>query len=140
MWLAGILEGEGSFGYHRGSPVIQLSMTDPDVVDRAAEVMHVHPQKMWGRKDGYKPVARAVAHGTRAIGLMMSVLPLMGQRRRARILEILSTWKASPRAPRAPKDLPPFMARCHPDRRVAGNGLCDPCYMRQWRVKRKEQT
>lgn len=136
-WLAGIVEGEGSFGYHGGSPVVQLTMTDADIVHRAATLMHVKSQRMQGRKDGYKATTRCVVHGTRAIAVMMTLYAFMGQRRRARIREILSAWRASSRTPRAPKDLPRFMARCHPERTIAARGLCDTCYMREWRAKRK---
>ena len=41
-WLAGLLEGEGSFGaYVKGSqsPCIQFSMCDKDVLERAANML-----------------------------------------------------------------------------------------------------
>ncbi len=40
VWLAGLLEGEGTFDLHRGRYArIRLGMTDRDVVGRAATIM-----------------------------------------------------------------------------------------------------
>jgi hypothetical protein len=40
-WLAGLLEGEGSFmrGKRKDAPGISLAMTDRDVVERAAKLL-----------------------------------------------------------------------------------------------------
>lgn len=35
-WLAGLLEGEGCFTYSGSTPMVQLQMTDKDVVERAS--------------------------------------------------------------------------------------------------------
>lgn len=40
IWLAGLLEGEGTFDLHRGKyPRVRVGMTDRDVVGRAATLM-----------------------------------------------------------------------------------------------------
>lgn len=89
LWLAGLLEGEGSFDAHRGKyPRIRLAMTDRDVVGRAASVMDssirlaLHPAP-----------AKATWHteisGERAAEIMRDILPFMGSRRSGRIADVL---------------------------------------------------
>lgn len=89
VWLAGLLEGEGSFDLHRGRyPRVRVAMTDRDVIGRAATLMGVSvrlslkpaPQKaMW----------HAEASGPKAEAIMRAILPHMGARRSARIAQIL---------------------------------------------------
>jgi len=89
LWLAGLLEGEGSFDAHRGKyPRIRLAMTDRDVVGRAASLMDakirlaLHPAP-----------AKATWHteisGTRAAEIMRQILPHMGSRRSGKIADVL---------------------------------------------------
>ncbi len=104
-WLAGLLEGEACFiwmeskGY--GYPRIHVEMTDADVMAR------VHSYLAKGlprnhltsytpkRKDGrnYQKVYRVVIAGRRAAEWMMTLRPLLGERRRAKIDECLAKWK-----------------------------------------------
>lgn len=89
LWLAGLLEGEGSFDAHRGKyPRIRLAMTDRDIVGRAASLMDskirlaLHPAP-----------ASATWHteisGVRAAAIMRDILPHMGTRRSGRIADVL---------------------------------------------------
>jgi len=137
-WLAGLLEGEGSFMHTNGTPNIALQTTDHDVLLRAAILMGVEEQASWrpGRKSHYKTVFACRAYGTRAISWMMTLYQFFGGRRQEKIREILGRWRASPRVPRAPRGQR-FMAICHPDRVRSANMLCDTCYMREWRAARK---
>ena len=143
-WLAGLLEGEGSFGYYNGCPTIQVQMCDRDVVARAASVLGVSLRaeyKPRGR-DTYKPVSGCVATGQRAVSWMMTLYALLGERRRTKVRDILTLWHASKRLPRIARNVH-RMARCHPDRYVAGHWLCKECYAAQYRAahraaKRKE--
>lgn len=89
LWLAGLLEGEGSFDAHRGRyPRIRLAMTDRDVVGRAASLMDskirlaLHPapaQATW----------HAEISGARAASIMREILPYMGTRRSGKIAAVL---------------------------------------------------
>ena len=76
-WLAGLLEGEGSFLKAPPSspncPRISLEMTDKDVVERAASLMN-------GKV------------ATRAVELMRVLHPEMGSRRRSQIDAALETY------------------------------------------------
>ncbi len=136
-WLAGLLEGEGSFHIKDGCAHLQMQSTDKDVIRRATEVLstkfHDSPCKPRG-KDTYKPVWRLAVHGTRAISWMMTLYSLMGERRQTKIREVLDQWKASKAMPRAPRGRR-FMAICHPDRPRQGNGLCNACWMREYRKR-----
>jgi hypothetical protein len=76
-------------------------------------------------------------YGHRAVELMRRLQPLMGERRQAKIAELLATWDAVPhKQPRGSGLRTP--ATCHPDKPNEGNGLCSTCYMRRWRARRRE--
>jgi hypothetical protein len=135
-WLGGLLEGEGSFNW-TSSPHIQIQSTDFDVVQHAGDLLGVIPQAEWRPKGkpSYKPVRGAHLHGARAAAWMMTIYPFMGERRQAKIREVLIRWNNAPDMPRAPRGQR-WMATCHPDKPRSGNGLCNSCHMRQWRAKR----
>lgn len=89
LWLAGLLEGEGSFDAHRGKyPRIRLAMTDRDVVGRAASLMGAE-----FRLSLHPAPAKATWHteisGERAAEIMREILPFMGTRRSQRIADVL---------------------------------------------------
>ncbi len=99
-WLAGLLEGEGSFFSLRSSvggkvyryPVITVAMTDRDVITRVAElfgngVYHM-PSKNPNRLDQF----RAQISGEGAVEWMKALRPWMGARRGAKIDELLKAW------------------------------------------------
>lgn len=90
LWLAGLLEGEGTFDAHRGKyPRIRLAMTDRDIVGRAASLMdakirlslHTAPSK---------PTWHTEISGQRAAEIMGQILPFMGSRRSGKIAEVLA--------------------------------------------------
>lgn len=89
-WLAGLLEGEGSFLAGPPSspncPRIQLPMTDKDVVEHAARLLD---RPVWrsdrGQDLGYKPVFLTALKGAAAVELMLALRPVMGRRRQAQI-------------------------------------------------------
>lgn len=91
IWLAGLLEGEGSFDAHRGKyPRVRLAMTDRDVVSRAAALMDtqvrlsLHPAPA-------QPTWHAEISGERAAAIMREILPFMGTRRSGKIATVLGT-------------------------------------------------
>lgn len=96
-WLAGMLEGEGSFCQqpNRKFPRISFVSTDFDVALRVATLLNCN---VGGRGDKnrpghHKPVYLVQVAGREAIGWMMTLYRLMGQRRRAKIRELLQDWK-----------------------------------------------
>ena len=93
-WLAGLYEGEGCFGLHRGraratpAEYVNLSMTDRDVIERVGALLG---KKVNGpyQQNGHKPQYRVTLWSIAARGLMMTLFSLLGERRRAKIKEIL---------------------------------------------------
>lgn len=94
-WLAGLLEGEGSFLFHRGkSLVIQMAMTDEDVVRRAhkiAGVGNVHGP--YSRGDFKPQWVFKCSDSKQAYALMVAVLPWLGSRRRQTVIGLVKRWK-----------------------------------------------
>lgn len=104
-WLAGLLEGEGSFlmdrchvgGREYRYPKIVVSMTDRDVIEHAARLLgdnKVYPLPPSKQPESRKPAFRAHVSGWKAAELMRQIYPWLGQRRRTRIDAILSEYEA----------------------------------------------
>lgn len=103
-WLAGLLEGEGSFCYMEGGPIkktprirVQLRMIDEDVVRRAAALMedatvYSYPGEQYGRQRSYL----CMPTGYKAARIMRLILPVMGRRRQEQITTVLLRWDARP--------------------------------------------
>lgn len=95
-WLAGILEGEASFGYGC-TPILEIGMTDEDVINKISTIIKKKyfvtfpKQKM---KDGSarKTVYRIRLFGVKAIQIMQWVFPFMGKRRKEKIIEVLNLF------------------------------------------------
>ena len=96
-WLAGIAEGEGHFRLKGNTPIVELEMTDRDVVERAALIVPggkttVRCRTRMGRNGNpNKPSYRYCWYGIRANEVMHGILSYMGKRRKQRIGEILAT-------------------------------------------------
>lgn len=123
-WLAGVLEGEGSFFSRRNAvPVISVQMTDVDVIDRIGRTFGgyytLKPNKC---RPGRKSVYRVCANGARAAAWMMVLWTYMGERRRRRITGLLKAWWA-----RTDKRFGPIT----PERRAA----CAAGKLKAWREK-----
>ena len=104
LWLAGLLEGEGTFDLHRGRyPRIRLGITDRDVVGRAATVMGTKVRTTL-RPAPWTATFHTEVQGTRAVAILWELFPLMGARRSSRIATILghaSVDRGSAPGPRA---------------------------------------
>jgi hypothetical protein len=108
-WLAGLLEGEGSFGIDKRSacPRLELKISDLDVVVRARRLMGlkskigtlsaasilVGPSALRRGQRSARDAHRFVAHGAVAAAWMMTLYTQMGARRRARIRKVLAAWR-----------------------------------------------
>lgn len=101
VWLAGLLEGEGCFFWRRlyswktsCQYSIVLNMTDEDIVRSAAQIMGI--KNVRRRKKPTvtgKIVWQIGIDGKEAIAIMKQILPFMGQRRSAKIEEILTQYQ-----------------------------------------------
>lgn len=93
-WLAGLLEGEGNFQAHNSNyPQIKLTMTDEDVVARAATALGRRYHRYESRHPNWKPGFTLNICGKDAIGLMMAIYPFLGTRRRSKVRELLMLWR-----------------------------------------------
>lgn len=99
-WLAGLLEGEGCFYIRKGhgaTPKITLSMTDEDVLARAALLMDKPYRLLKQRHEGNKPVFRTEICGEKALQIMRNIFPFMGKRRTEKIIEVMAIADARPK-------------------------------------------
>lgn len=115
IWLAGLLEGEGTFDLHRGKyPRVRLAMCDRDVVGRAATLMGTSV-RLSMKPAPYAATWHSEAQGAKASEIMRAVLPFMGSRRSGKIAGILGQAElGSTQTPKRPtvKSLPgPAMVR-----------------------------
>lgn len=98
-WLAGLLEGEGSFKKPAPSaphlPIVTVQMTDEDVIARAARLVGVGYCSVIPKNPRHQPTFVMSAKETRARDLMLALRPLMGQRRRGQIDQAVaaSPWR-----------------------------------------------
>jgi hypothetical protein len=100
-WLAGLMEGEGSFMKGPPSspnmPILTLPMTDEDVVARVAALFGLRYQTTRrGAERGWKPAHRVTLKGRRAVEAMIELKPLMGHRRQEQIDVAIASWKPIP--------------------------------------------
>lgn len=94
-WLAGLLEGEGCFALRsdKHNPIIQLVMTDKDIVIRAAIIMKAHRVTQGKtRTKGGLLIYRTVVYGETAVNVMKEIFEFMGERRKAKIIECIETF------------------------------------------------
>jgi hypothetical protein len=99
-WLAGLLEGEGSF--IKGTPSapnksrIHVNMTDKDVIEHVAQMMGVNAKGPFYRDQPRKPRYFATLPGLRAMEVMKRLRPLMGQRRQGQIDVVIASYAPKP--------------------------------------------
>ena len=103
-WLAGFLEGEGSFTAHaKRFPRITFKLVDLDVAERAAMLLGGNvrgPYRGKYFKEHYQSIYSVSVNGSAAIGWMLTIYSLMGARRKKRIYNLLKYWKLFGGGPR----------------------------------------
>lgn len=101
-WLAGLLEGEGSFLTGQPSapryPVLALQMTDQDVVGRVAAMFDRKLGRWQSRHAREQPVFLVRITGAKAVAWMTALHPLMGERRRLQIDRAVASHAPTPTA------------------------------------------
>jgi len=89
-WAAGLIEGDGCITSQRGYPVVEVSMTDQDVVSAFAAIVGASTWGPYPRKEGGKAMWRSRVTGIdRLTDLYRRVEPFLGARRRGRFQEVL---------------------------------------------------
>jgi hypothetical protein len=100
-WLAGLLEGEGTFlagpPSAPRSPAVQFWMTDRDVVERAAAMLDSAVMVVAPRRAHWKTTYAVRLSGSRAVVWMLRLRSLMGTRRREQIDRAIASYAPDPR-------------------------------------------
>lgn len=99
-WLAGLLEGEGSFytcapkvkGKYYPYPTIRVRMTDREPIERVSRFFGSTCGQLKDLPSG-KPLFQTAACSLTAAGWMMTLWADMSPRRRAQIKTALSRWQ-----------------------------------------------
>jgi hypothetical protein len=95
-WLAGLMEGEGSFQAGPPSspnlPILGIEMTDEDVVRRVADILGVTVQTIAPRRTRWKVTHAARIRGAKAVAWMVALYPLLGARRRAQVGRAVASY------------------------------------------------
>lgn len=111
-WLAGLLEGEGSFGIEKTKPPrrhilrVKIEMTDYDVLERVMEMApggRIYKRKK--RKDRHKQSWEVKWTGVNAENLMCRIRSYMGLRRSAKIAQCLVASNLSHHCRELPSDV-----------------------------------
>jgi hypothetical protein len=91
LWLAGYLEGEGSFlagpPTNPNTAIISLQTTDRDIAERIARIFKVKACacRLDLKNPKWKRVYSVRLRGRRAVWMMKQLRPLMGKRRKKQI-------------------------------------------------------
>jgi hypothetical protein len=103
-WLAGLLEGEGSFcagiPARPYSPLIIIKMTDEDTISKVASLFKVKyhlstPERY--REKGWKSAYSVRITGKHAVQWMVLLRPLMGKRRQSQIDKAIACYQEDTR-------------------------------------------
>ncbi len=96
-WLAGLLEGEGSFVIEpkkiSNKITVGLCMTDKDVVERVTKIFGHDGCSTFRRDALHKTAYTTSLHGSKAVELMKQLRPLMSQRRQGQIDVAVAAYK-----------------------------------------------
>lgn len=136
-WLAGLLEGEGSFfKSDSASPVLSLAMCDGDVVERAAALLGARVRRYGPREPGQKPIFQFTVKGIAAAEAMLIFRPLMSARREAQIDRALNGYSGEVRLRPAPVTCTVDGCRsAHKSR-----GFCRRHYLIWWEAHREGRS
>lgn len=93
-WVAGLLEGEGTFLTQPNghSPRIACQMTDLDVLERLLYLCGGTLHEVTKRQKHWKDCWIWRISGDPAAEVMLSIRDFLGSRRRAKVEEVLSDW------------------------------------------------
>lgn len=94
-YVAGIIDGEGWFLVHHNSPVIGIKMTDLDVIEKVKSIINSNTtiQIINHKNEKHKTSYCIRIFGSIAASWMMTIYPLVSNRRKKKIKEILVIWR-----------------------------------------------
>lgn len=95
-WAAGLFDGEGCITHRPKAPVCVMAMTDEDVVRKFHSVVGIG-SVFWAYRKNAKPILYWTAAGFRSAQYVIALLWFrLGERRRARAVEIIKRFAAMP--------------------------------------------
>jgi hypothetical protein len=99
-WLAGLLEGEGTFMTGPPSsprmPILAVNMTDEDVMARLGRIFNRKVQVVRARNVRWRTSYQLRVQGSDAVRWMRLLRPLMGSRRQAQIDRAVASYAPRP--------------------------------------------
>jgi hypothetical protein len=97
-WLAGLLEGEGSFMAGPPSaprlPVLSVAMVDRDVVDRVGDLIGAKTVAVRARSDRWRDSFTVAIKGAGAVAWMLALRPSLGERRRGQVDRAVASYSS----------------------------------------------
>jgi hypothetical protein len=124
-WTAGFLDGEGSFGRPRS----RISATVRATQVQRAPLAWLHRWYGGSLHRKRTPAGKDCSHwtlsGPRAIGLMMTLYPMLTPQRQAQVREVMAAWRLRPPAPHYRRTCP--QGHRHDGIRPSGHRRCDTC-------------
>jgi hypothetical protein len=92
-WVAGFLEGEGTFRYNVSSPLVSAAQAQLEPLERLQKILGGRVHSLKPGKPHHKPQWLWVIGGTNAAGIMMTMFMMMSPRRRQQIVAALAPWR-----------------------------------------------
>lgn len=93
-WVAGIVEGEGNIAITNDkTPVVAIKMCDKDVIEKLAKLFKMDRIVTIAPRDkNHRMQYQILLSGKKAAGWLYTIYSLMGHRRKAKIIEVMSKW------------------------------------------------
>lgn len=101
VWLAGVLEGDGSFELSKSGsgtyiPTIRLGMLDKDVVERFTETFNSNIVSYLTPKRDKTMYRSRISRRDVVQPFLLKIYPLMGERRKDQIAKMLNWYLQHP--------------------------------------------
>src|SRR3972149_6794270 len=102
-YLAGLLEGEGTFDNTKSQPRIRVGSLDQDVIERATKLLNGCPSI--SRTPKGKTFYITTVCGQKAAAWMMTLYIFLGKRRKSKVHDVLPKWRSVPRPGHHPNSI-----------------------------------
>jgi hypothetical protein len=96
-WVAGFLEGEGTFYYNVGRLIIQAPQVQREPLEKLQKILggNISNRTRYAELNR-SPIYVWYIGGSKAAGAMMTLFPLMSPKRKIQISGALTLWKTRP--------------------------------------------
>ena len=97
-WAAGFIDGEGSFTLAGKNPRVSVPQLDDELLLRLKSLFTgwIYKKRDISNKLSSNGISVWGITGSRAVGVMMTLYPLMSQKRKRQIEKVLLVWKSTP--------------------------------------------